>query len=441
MPDVAIYCQVHQPYRLRRLRVFDIGRGHDYFDDAANRRIVERVAAKCYLPANRLLSDLIRRSDGEFRVALSLSGVLVEQLAAYAPEALGSFRELVATGGIELLGETYHHSLSALADPEEFRAQVRLHARVLDREFGVRPQVFRNTELIYSDALAPLIAGLGFRAVLAEGADRVLGWRSPNYVYEAATAPGLRLLARNYRLSDDVAFRFSERSWSEWPLTVDKYADWIAASGGDSVHLFIDYETLGEHQWEETGIFEFVRHLPEAFARRGIRTVHPSTLASRPPVGVLSFPMPTSWADLERDVSAWLGNGLQQSAQRRLYRLAPAVRACDDPSLLERWRRLTTSDHLYYMATKGTTDGDVHTYFSPYDTPYDAFVAFMNVMQDLEQTVATRLAQASEAGLDTEIGYGMLDLATCGADPDDGADVADALGAALSQRLAEHAVP
>lgn len=401
MPDVAIYCQVHQPYRLRRLRVFDIGRGHDYFDEAANRSIVQRVAAKCYRPANRLLTDLIRRSDGQFRIALSLSGVLLEQLAAYDPEALASFRELVATGGVELLGETYYHSLSALADPVEFRAQVRLHARILEREFGARPQVFRNTELIYGDALAPLIADMGFRAALVEGADRVLGWRSPNYVYEAATAPGLRLLPRNYRLSDDVAFRFSERSWSEWPLTVDKYADWVAASGGDSVHLFIDYETLGEHQWRETGIFDFVRHLPEGLAQRGIRSVHPSTLASRPPVGTLSFPTPTSWADLERDVSAWLGNGLQSAAQRRLYRLGTAVRACYDRDILERWRRLTTSDHLYYMATKWAADGDVHTYFSPYDTPYDAFIAFMNVMQDLEQRVSAELAEATEAGIDT----------------------------------------
>jgi alpha-amylase len=403
MPDVSIYCQVHQPYRLRRFRVFDIGRGVEYFDDAANRSIVQRVAAKCYVPANRLLADLIRRSDGEFRMALSLSGVLLEQLAAYAPEALESFQELVATGGVELLGETYYHSLSALVDPAELRAQVRRHTRILDREFGAHPQVFRNTELIYSDALAPLIAGMGFRAAVVEGADRVLGWRSPNHVYEAATAPGLRLLPRNYRLSDDVAFRFSERSWSQWPLTVDKYADWIAQSGGDSVHLFIDYETLGEHQWEETGIFEFVRHLPAALAHRSIRTVHPSTLAARTPVGALSFPTATSWADLERDVSAWLGNGLQESAQRRLYRLAPAVRACHDAGLLERWRRLTTSDHLYYMATKWAADGDVHTYFSPYDTPYDAFIAFMNAMQDLEQIVAAELAQAAEAGLDPEV--------------------------------------
>jgi len=402
MPDVSIYCQVHQPYRLRRFRVFDVGRGHDYFDDAANRSIVQRVAAKCYVPSSRLLADLIRRSDGGFRIALSLSGVLVEQLAAYAPEALDAFRELVATGGVELLGETYYHSLSALIDPEEFRAQVQLHARILEHEFGVRPQVFRNTELIYGNAVAPIIAAMGFRGVLVEGADRVLQWRSPNYVYASVTAPGLRLLPRNYRLSDDIAFRFAERSWREWPLTVDKYADWVAASDGDSVHLFIDYETLGEHQWEETGIFDFVRLLPEAFARRGIQTVHPSTLASRTPVGGLSYPTPTSWADLERDVSAWLGNGLQESAHRRLYRLAPAVRACRDTGLLEQWRRLTTSDHLYYMATKWAADGDVHTYFSPYDTPYDAFIAFMNVMQDLEQRVSAELAEATEAGLDTE---------------------------------------
>lgn len=379
MPDVSMYCQVHQPYRLRRLRPFDVGRDHDYFDETANRSIMQRLAAKCYLPANRMLTDLIRRSDGQFRIALSLSGVLLEQLAAYAPEALASFQELVATGGVELLGETYYHSLSALADAAEFRAQVRAHARILEREFGVRPQVFRNTELIYSDALAPMIADLGFRAALVEGADGVLGWRSPNYVYEAASSPGVRLLPRNYRLSDDVALR---------PLTVDQYAERVAASGGDSVHLFIDYETLGEH-------CDFVRRLPEGLAQRGIGTVHPSTLASRPPIGALSFPTPTSWADRELDVSAWLGNGLQLAAQRRVYGLAPAVRACYNRDILERWRRLTTSDHVYYMATTWAGDGDVAT-------PYDAFSVFMNVMQDLEQRIAAELAEAREAGLDTE---------------------------------------
>jgi alpha-amylase len=385
MPDVCLYFQVHQPFRLRRFRVFDIGTGSEPFADDENRRILCRVAEKCYRPANALLTELIRRSDGRFRLALSLSGVLLDQLATWTPETLESFQALVATGGVELLGETYHHSLAGLASPAEFEAQVGLHQAAIRRWFGREPVVFRNTELIYADPLAPVIASLGFGAVLVEGADRVLGWRSPNHVYAAAAAPRLRLLPRNYRLSDDVGFRFSSREWDGWPLTADRWAEWISAGGGDSVHVFCDYETFGEHQWPETGIFDFLAHVPDAFARRNLRLALPGDLARREPVGTLDFPSPTSWADVERDTTAWLGNGLQQAAHARLYRMRDAVLAGGDPVLVERWRRLTTSDHLYYMCTKWFADGDVHKYFSPYETPYDAFVTFMNVLQDLEQ--------------------------------------------------------
>ena len=388
MPDVVLYAQVHQPYRLSRFRVFDIGNGGRWFDDEANRAIVRRVAEKCYIPTNRLLAELIRRTDGRFRLALSLSGVLIEQLEAEAPEALESFQGLVATGGVEVLGETYHHSLSALAHEEEFEAQVRLHRQTVARVFGGCPRVFRNTELVYFDPLASTIERLGFRGALVEGADQILGWRSPNFVYAAESAPSLRILPRNYRLSDDVGFRFGARGWSGWPLTADKYADWIAGSGGDSAHLFLDYETFGEHQWEETGIFAFLKALPGELERRGLSTLTPSEVLDRPPVARLSFPRPTSWADSERDVSAWLGNRLQQAAHERLYRLRPEVLATRDEELIGRWRRLTTSDHVYYMSTKDWDDGGVHAYFSPFETPYDAFVAFMNVLQDLEQRAA-----------------------------------------------------
>jgi alpha-amylase len=391
VPEICIYAQVHQPYRLRQFRLFDIGSGCGYFDDETNRRILRRVAEKCYLPANRTLADLIRASDGGFRVALSLSGALLDQMAEWAPDVLESFQMLVDTGGVELLGETHYHSLASLASEEEFVAQVERHRRAIARWFGQRPTVFRNTELIYWDGLAPAIERLGFEGVMVEGADHVMGWRSSNYVYHATTAPGLRLLPRNYRLSDDVGFRFSNRGWDGWPLTAEKYADWVASSGGDSAHLFVDYETFGEHQWADTGIFDFLRHLPEQCRRRGLTFTHPSCLASRPPVAPLSFPRPTSWADAERDTTAWLGNRLQESAQQRLYGLREAVLASGDPVRIEEWRRLTTSDHLYYMCTKWFTDGDVHKYFSPYDSPYDAFVAFMNVAQDLEQGVEERL--------------------------------------------------
>ena len=388
MPDICFHFQVHQPYRLRRYRVFDIGTGTPYFDDAANRTILRRVADKCYLPTNRLLTETIRSSNGRFRIAMSLSGVLLDQLEADAPDALASFQELVATGGVELLGETFYHSLSALRDPEEFRAQVELHRAAIDRHFGCRPTVFRNTELIYDDAIGTMVARLGFSAMLVEGAERVLGWRSPNYVYEAASAPGLRLLPRNYRITDDVGFRFSNREWDGWPLTADRWTDWIARAAESSVHVFMDYETFGEHQWAETGIFDFLRQLPEALARRDVACVQPSELAARPAVDTLSFPTATSWADEERDTSAWLGNRMQRAAFDRLYRLGREVRALGDPARLEAWRRLTTSDHCYYMCTKWFADGDVHKYFSPHETPYDAFVAFMNALTDLERSCA-----------------------------------------------------
>lgn len=387
MTDVCLYAQVHQPFRLRAFRLFDIGTGVDCFDHAENARILRKVADRCYRPANQLLTRLIRDSGGRFRLALSLSGVLLEQLERWSPETLASFQELVGTGGVELLGETYYHSLAALADEAEFRAQVRRHGETIDRLFGQHPQVFRNTELIYSDTLAPAVHSLGYRAILVEGAEHALAWRSPNFVYEAAGHSGLRLLARNYRLSDDVGFRFSSREWDGWPLRAETYASWLAAAPGDIVNLFLDYETFGEHQWADTGIFDFLAHLPAACFREGVRFVQPGELARRPPVAELGFSRPTSWADQERDVTAWLGNRIQQAAHQRLYAMRPAVLATGDATLIERWRRLTTSDHVYYMCTKWFADGDVHKYFSPWDSPYDAFVAFMNVLEDLEQQI------------------------------------------------------
>jgi alpha-amylase len=385
MPEICLYFQVHQPYRLHRFRVFDIGMGGPYFDDAHNRRIVERVASKCYIPANRLLTRLIAESQGTFRIAMSTSGVLLEQVSELEPAALDSFRELVATGGVEMLGETYYHSLSALASLDEFAVQVDRHGALIGEMFGQRPRVFRNAELIFSDAIAPTVKARGFIGALIEGAPHILGWREPTYVYESAAAPGLRLLTRHFRLSDDVAFRFSARGWEAWPLRADTFADWLASTAGHCINLFMDYETFGEHQWEETGIFEFLSHLPGECRARGLSFVHPSTLAERQPIDRLTVTRPTSWADQERDISAWLGNGLQRSAHERLYALRSLVMQTGDTFLIEQWQRLTTSDHFYYMATKGQSDGEVHAYFSAYGSPYDAFVRFMNITQDLEQ--------------------------------------------------------
>jgi alpha-amylase len=385
MTDICMYFQVHQPPRLHDYRIFDIGHEHHYFDSHKNAAIMRQVADRCYLPANALLSRLMAETDGAFKVAMSLSGALIEQLP---PDALESFQSLVATGGVELLGETYYHSLAALADEQEFCQQVELHRALIQRLFGQRPRVFRNTELIISDDIARAIQRFGFDAALVEGADHVLHGRAPTQVFGSHAAPGLRFLARHYRLSDDIAFRFSTRDWSEWPLMADRYADWLAATPGDCINLFMDYETFGEHQRAETGIFEFLGALPHECAKRGLTFVHPSTLAARAPADTLTFARPTSWADVERDVSAWLGNRMQRAAHQRAYALADAVAATGRASLMEDWRRLTTSDHFYYMATKEHSDQTVHAYFSPYDSPYDAFIRYMNVMQDLEQVAA-----------------------------------------------------
>jgi alpha-amylase len=385
MPDICLYFQVHQPFRLGDYRIFDIGHGRPYFDAVHNTEIVRRIADRCYIPTNALLARLITESDGAFKIAMSLSGAVVEQLP---PDALDSFQALVATGGVELLGETYYHSLAALADQQEFCQQVELHRALMRDAFGQRTRVFRNTELIVSDDIARSIQRFGFDAVLVEGADHVLQGRAPTHVYESAAAPGLRLLPRQYRLSDDIAFRFSTHDWSEWPLMADRYADWLAATPGDCINLFMDYETFGEHQRAETGIFAFLAALPNECLKRGLRFTHPSTLAARPPVDRLTFPRPTSWADVERDVSAWLGNRMQRAAHARVYALGDAVAATGRALLMEDWRRLTTSDHFYYMATKEHSDQTVHSYFSPYDSPYDAFIRYMNVMQDLEQVAA-----------------------------------------------------
>jgi alpha-amylase len=399
MTDICLYVQAHQPFRLRRFSLFSIGSGLDPFDDGLNQAIVERVAERCYLPANAILERAIVESGGAFNVALGISGSLVEQLQRYAPHALESFQRLVATGHVELVGETHAHSLAMLLDTNEFVDQVAQHRAMLRRTFDVSPQVFRGTELLFSDAHAPAIAELGFVGALVEGADHVLEGRSPNHTYVSEGDPRLALLPRNYRLSDDVGFRFSDRHWSEWPLTAGRYADWLSACEGDSVHLFLDYETFGEHHWAEGGILSFLDLFSGACLDRGLAFQGPTELARRPTAGSLAFPQPTSWADTERDESAWLGNGLQRAAAARLYGLRDPVRRSGSRDLQRAWSRLAASDHLYYMSTKQSADGEVHSYFSHFETPYDAYVTFMNVCQDLEQRTAAagahRLAVAA----------------------------------------------
>lgn len=390
MPSVCFYFQVHQPFRLRHFSYFDSCQKFNYFDEQKNCEIMRKVAHKCYLPTNRLIKELIEKSDGRFRASYSITGVAIEQMERYSPETLESFIELTKTGCVELIGETYYHSLAAIFDPVDFREQVAMHSRLMQKYFGQQPQVFRNTELIYQDFVGHLAREMGFKAIIAEGCDDILTWRSPNFVYTVPNSD-LYLLLKNYRLSDDIAFRFSNRGWDGYPLTADKFARWVhAVSGnGETVNLFMDYETFGEHQWESTGIFEFLRHLPQAIlAHPDWNFATPSEVISKyQPVADLHFPRLTSWADIDRDLTAWRGNRIQASAFEQIYELSEIVKWHQDPFLLDTWRKLQTSDHFYYMCTKWCADGDVHAYFSPYGSPYDAFINYINVLRDFRKNV------------------------------------------------------
>jgi len=385
MVSVCFYFQVHQPYRLRHYSVFDSDAF--YFDEYKNAEICRKVARKCYMPSNQLMLDLIRRHQGRFRVSYSITGVTVDQMAAYCPEALESFKELARTGCVEFLAETFYHSLAFLYSRDEFREQVAAHAAKMRETFNYDPAVFRNTELIYNNDLAHYAEEMGYRAVLAEGADHILGYRSPNYLYQPHGTTRIRLLLKNYRLSDDIAFRFSNRQWAEWPLTAEKFTHWVNQVNGNGyvVNLFMDYETFGEHQWEDTGIFQFMEKLPEMVMQHpdnNFKTVGEAAAANEP-VGVLDIPHMVSWADIERDLSAWLGNAMQSNALQELYRLERQIKNKGDLQLLHDWRRLQTSDHFYYMCTKWFSDGDVHKYFNPYESPYDSYINFMNVLDNI----------------------------------------------------------
>ena len=386
MKTVCFYFQVHQPWRLKTYRFFQMGNDHNYLDDFSNRSIMQKVARECYLPMNALLLNLIEQNKGAFKCTFSITGSAVEQFKAYAPEVLESFKKLAATGCVEFLAETYSHSLASLYSVEEFKNEVKLHTQMLKKEFGVKPTAFRNTELIYSDDIAKAVEEMGFKTMLAEGAKHILGWKSPNFVYTDAIDNKLRLLLRNYKLSDDIAFRFSNEGWSEWPLTADKFANWVASENGDVVNLFMDYETFGEHQKASTGIFDFVKALPGALLATGELEFATVSEASKKlqPVAVLHCPYAMSWADEERDVTAWLGNDLQNEAFKKLYALAPVVKRVKNEDFDFVWHFMQNSDHFYYMATKWLSDGDVHSYFNPYDSAYEAFINYMNVLADFE---------------------------------------------------------
>jgi len=385
MKAICFYFQIHQPFRLKRYRFFDIGNDHYYYDDFANDDIITRIARNSYIPAAESLLRMIEETKGQFRCALSLTGVVLEQIEQYVPEFLDLLKKLADTGKVEFLAETYDHSLASLTDPEEFRIQVQLHTEKIKELFGQTPKVFRNSELIYSDEIAPQILSMGFKGCVTEGAKHILGWKSPDYIYAAASAPKLKLLLKNDKLSDDISLRFSNTTWNEYPLTADKYIGWIADTPQEEqvFNLFMNLETFGEFQRRETGIFQFLEALPRFAAERGVQFMTPSeAVKTFKPVDEISVPFPMSWADEARDTSAWLGNRLQNEAFNKLYSVAERVRLCDNRQLKQDWGRLQASDHLFYMSTKHFADGSSHAAFSPYETPFQAFTNYMNVLAD-----------------------------------------------------------
>jgi alpha-amylase len=387
--SIVLYLHAHQPWRLRHYTIFDAASHHNYFetDDAdanSNRRVIEKIAKKSYLPTNRLLIKLLSQHP-DFRINLSITGTLLEQLQAWAPDVLASFQDLVATGKVQIAGETYHHSLAFFYDRDEFERQVDMHRRKIEELFGQTPEVFRNTELAYNNELAQWAETAGYKAILAEGWDPILGWRSPNYAYRPAGTNSIKLFLKNYKLSDDIAFRFGNRDWEEWPLTADKFCHWLNETHDAEVfNLFMDYETFGEHQWEDKGIFDFLDHLPTQWTKNGNKFLSFSeAIEQLQPHDEIDIPHTVTWADTERDLTAWLGNNMQQQAIKELYALKDKVMATEDLQTIDDWRRLQTSDHFYYMCTKWFTDGDVHAYFSPYNSPYEAFINYMNVYHDM----------------------------------------------------------
>jgi alpha-amylase len=401
MKTICLYFQVHQPFRFRRYRFFDIGSSHYYYDDYANESILLKVADRSYIPANKILLDLIKEYGTNFKVAFSISGIALDQFELYAPHVIESFKKLAKTGSVEFLAETYNHSLAAMKNNDEFIEQVNLHSKRIEDLFGQKPKVFRNTELVYSDTIGATVAGMGFKAMLTEGAKHILGWKSPNYLYYNAINPKLKVLLKNYKLSDDIAFRFSNKTWSEWPLTADKYVSWLKNldKKEDVVNIFMDYETFGEHQWAESGIFEFLKAFPKfVFSKTKLTFSTPSQVAENfEPVAGINVPFPISWADEERDLTAWLGNDMQNEAFNKLYDLKDLVKKCNDPDILTDWKYLQVSDHFYYMSTKFFSDGEVHKYFNPYESPYDAFINYMNILSDFSDRV--KLA-VSETGME-----------------------------------------
>jgi len=389
--SITLYLHAHQPYRVRDYTIFDVGKDHDYFKwpanlDNGNERIIDKVSSKSYIPTNKMLTKLLNENP-EFKVSLSITGTLITQLEKWAPDVLQSFVDLVKTGRVEIVAETYHHSLAFFYSLEEFEIQVRMHREKIEELFHQTPKVFRNTELAYNNDLAIWADKSGYKGILAEGWDKILGWRNANHVYRPINTKNVKLLMKNYKLSDDLAFRFGDKNWSQWPLTSEKYVDWINQTGdSETFNLFMDYETFGEHQWEDTGIFDFITSLVPMWLRdeNNTFTTVSEAIDAYEPQDFIDVPETVTWADTERDLSAWLGNPMQQEAIKALYSLSGKILGTGDWDIIEDWRKLQTSDHFYYMCTKYFNDGDIHAYFSPYASPYEATINFMNAWHDLK---------------------------------------------------------
>ena len=386
---VCFYFQVHQPFRLRKdYDFFSIGKNHNFIDHTSNRQIMEKIAKNCYLPANKVLLEAIKKNPGKINISFSISGTALEQFELYTPEVLESFQELAQTGNVEFLAETWHHSLASVLSENEFVEQVKLHRDKIQKVFGQKPTTFRNTELIYNNRIATIAEQLGFTATLAEGVDKMLGWRSPNFIYTPKDT-NIALLLKNYKLSDEIAFRFSNKFWRKKPLTAAEYMTYLEKLSSKKVPyigLFMDYETFGEHHRKEDGILSLLAELMNLLSKNdSMELATPKEVArTRRSMGELDIPEYTSWADRERDLSAWLGNSMQNSTAKLLYSMEKDIKTSKNEELIRDWRRLLTSDHNYYACTKYYGDGAVHNYFSPYNSPHDAFMIYANAINDVK---------------------------------------------------------
>jgi alpha-amylase len=403
MRSICFYFQVHQPFKLKTYRFFDIGHHKEYFDEYANGYYMQQMAEKCYLPTNKLILELIRKHGRKFRVSFNISGMALEQFEMYTPDVLQSFRELAATGNVEFLASSYGHGLASLKSQEEFKTQVKKHELKIIEIFGVKPTSLANTELIYNDDIANMAHAMGYNTVVTEGAKHILGWKSPNLLYCSSSNPKVKLLFRNFQLSDDIGFRFSEKNWSEWPLTADKFTGWINALGTkvEVMNLFMNYETFGQHQPASTGIFDFLKALPKVvFSKTDLTFNTPSEVASAlQPAFTMHVPYPISWADEERDITPWLGNEMQNEAHTKLYALESMVNRCNDPEIYKDWYRLQSCNYFYYMSTKWFSDGIVKRYYNPYSSPYDAFINYMNILADFEIKVRNKCQELDNSEL------------------------------------------